>query len=404
MKNKKLGLLTITAGALTQGVAQADNTVSLHYLDYQEGDERINVGDTSLGLKLDLGVDYTLNLSLGYDVVSGASPAWQVNDANANADYDRLMLSNAQTKTDHILLGYANDLGRYAIKRVALVDTRKSLVSSLTIRDDFRNELTLGLSHSKENDYESNSISASYLVYLDKYKNRSVSFGGAYLDDKTLVFSDGYLNDRTEDKLRFINLEAGLTQVLSPSATVDVKLFYNHDSGFLSNHYLTILRGVDTNNDEKIDTNEYFLAADARPESRQAWGTKVSSSWQVKPWLTSQASYRFYSDDWDITSHQVKGSIALEPINGWFITPEVVFYSQSKAAFYRNPNSENYTFSQAGFGSNDVRLGEYTATTYVLSSAYQLTNDWQIDIAATYYSQSNKFSATWLVAGVNYKF
>lgn len=404
MNNKKLGVVTLAAGALTQGVANAESTVSLHYLDYKEGDDRINVGDTTLALKLELGVDYTLNLSLGYDSVSGASPAWQVNDTNPSDDFNHGKLLTARGKTDQTLLGYTNDLSRYAIKRVGLVDTRKSFVSSLTMRDEFRNELTVGLSHSKENDYESNSISASYLVYLDKYKNRSINFGGAFLDDTTLVFSEGYLSERTEDKLRFINLEAGFTQVLSPEATVDFKLFYNNDSGFLSNHYLTILRGVDLNNDESIAQDEYFLAADARPDSRQAWGVKASGAWQIKPWLTAQASYRFYSDDWDIASHTVKSSIAFEPSTGWFITPEIVFYSQSQASFYRNPNGDEKAFAATGFGSNDVRLGDYTATTYGLSTAYQLDEHWQVDFAATHYSQSNNFSATWLVAGINYKF
>lgn len=404
MKNKKLSAATLAAGALAQGVAQADSSVSLHYLDYKEDDDRIKVGDTSLALKLDLGVDYTLNLSLGYDSVSGASPAWQVNDTNPVDDYNHTKLVQARQHTDQTLLGYSSDLSRYAIKRVELIDTRKSFVSSLTIRNEFRNELTLGLSHSKENDYESNSISASYLVYLDKYKNRSINFGGALLDDTTLVFSDGYLSERTEDKLRFINLEAGMTQVFSPESSADIKIFYNNDSGFLSNHYLTIIRGIDVNNDEHVDLDEYFLAADTRPDSRQAWGVKVSGAWQMKPWLTSQGSYRFYSDDWDIVSHTIKGSFAFEPVKGWFITPEIVFYSQSSAAFYRNPNGDAFTFTAQGYGSNDVRLGEFTATTYGLSTAYDLDEHWQVDFAATHYSQSNNFSATWLVAGINYKF
>lgn len=400
----------LTCGAIASSLANADSVLSLHYMDYQEDDERINVGDTSLGLKLDLGVDYTLDMSVGYDSVTGASPAWQINDANSTDDYVNQPLTQARDLTDQTLLGYSSDLSRYAIKRVALVDTRKSFVSALTIRDKYRNEFTVGLSHSKESDYKSSSVSAACLLYLDQFKNRSINIGLSILDDKTLVFSDGYLEKRTEHDIRSYNFELGFTQVISPKATFDSKFFLNSDKGFLSNHYLTILRGIDLNasTDKNyvpvISNNEYFLSADSRPNARLGLGAKFSGAYQLTNWLTGNGAYRFYNDDWEITSHTIELSLAVEPLTGLFITPKVVLYQQSAAVFYRNPNDENHIFSATGFGSNDVRLGKYTATTVSITTAYQLSTDWQLDLSITRYSQSNQFSANWAVAGVNYKF
>ncbi|SFC74697.1 DUF3570 domain-containing protein [Pseudoalteromonas denitrificans] len=400
---KNINLSVIGCSVFASGVTSAEQTLSLHHMDYREDDKRINVGDTSLGLKLDLGVDYSLDLSLGYDSVSGASPAWQVDPGASSPGLDA-----AQELTSQTLLGYAYDVSRYNIRRVDLVDTRKSFTGALTIRDRYRNEWTYGVSHSKENDYKSNSISASYLLYLDKFKNRSLNIGLAYLDDETLVFGSGY-QTRTEESLNSFNFETGFTQVLSPKSTFDIKLFINRDSGYLSNHYLTVLRQIDLDNSESIENNEYFLAADSRPDSRNAAGAKMSLAYQPWHWLTGQSSYRYYSDNWAIDSHTLTNSLNFEVINGLFIKPEFIYYEQNGADFYLNPNDVGtdepvVSFAATGYGSNDVRLGDYHATTFSLTMSYQLTQHWQIDISANRYKQSNEFAATWAVLGINYHF
>lgn len=400
-KNINLGI--VGCSVLASGLAQSEQVLSLHYMDYKEDDQRINVGDTSLGLKLDLGVDYSLDLSLGYDSVTGASPAWQINPG-ANSPG----LEAGQALTNQTLLGYSYDVSRYHIRRVDLIDSRKSLTGALTVRDRYRNEWTYGLSHSKENDYESNSVSASYLLYLDKFKNRSLNIGLAYLDDKTLVFGSGY-QTRTEESVNSFNFEAGFTQVISPKSTFDIKLFANRDSGYLSNHYLTVLRQIDVDNSNSIEDDEYFLAADSRPDVRSGAGTKMSLAYQPWHWFTGQASYRYYSDDWEITSHTFASSLNFEVTKGLFIKPEFTYYQQSAATFYLNPNDNKtdkpvVSFAATGFASNDVRLGDFNATTLALTLNYKLTKHWQIDLSANRYEQSNEFAATWAVLGINYHF
>ena len=406
MKQKiNLGLLGCTA--LTSGIASAEQSLSLHHMDYREDDQRIDVGDTSLALKLDLGVDYSLDLSLGYDSVSGASPAFQIIDPAPISNSERLQrqqqLEDGQKLTKETLLGYAHEADRYRVSRVALEDTRKSAVGALTIRDEYRNELTLGLSHSKENDYKSSGLNAAYLMYLDEFKNRSVNVGFAYLNDRTLVFGSGY-KTRTEEKLQILNLEAGFTQVLSPTSTFDIKLFANRDWGYLSNHYLTVLRHLDLDSDKTLDGNELFLAADSRPDKRVALGTKLNLATQPLDWVTGQLSYRYYSDDWGIKSHTLANSVNLELSPGLFLKPEFIWYRQSAADFYRNPNDKINYFAVSGFASNDVRLGDYVAKTYSLTLNYQFDNDWQVDLSANRYEQSNQFAATWAVLGVSYNF
>lgn len=423
--NKHLKITILGAGAIASGLVQAEQSVSLHQMQYKEDDQRIKVADTSLALKLDFGVDYSLDLSIGYDSVSGASPSWAIKepkDATVEDWQDRkIKLLKAQQQTEQTLLGYINDVKRYYVKRYPLTDVRKSMNGALTIRDSYRNELTLGLSHSRERDYQSNGVSAAYLLFLDQYKNRSLNVGFSYLDDKTQVARNSveqtqFVREqlitefgqstvpRQQKKIQSIGLELGFTQVLSPSMTFDLTIFGTKDSGYLSNHYLRIVRHIDGNENAKIESDEFFLAADSRPNNRTSYGTKLSLATQPWPWLTGKFSYRFYTDDWDIASHTLANSLSFEVFDGLFITPEFTWYQQTKASFYRNQNGNAHYFASSGYGSNDVRLGDFDAQTYSLALSYQFTKQWQIDLAANRYQQSNQFAATWLVAGINYKF
>jgi|GEM_PF-598934 len=423
--NKHLKITLLGASAIASGVAQAEQSISIHQMQYKEDNQRIEVADTSVALKLNFGVDYSLDLSVGYDAVSGASPSWAIAepaDATVEDWQDRkIKLLETQNTTDQTLLGYINDIERYYIQRYPLTDVRKSVNGALTIRDKYRNELTVGLSHSREKDYQSNGLSAAYLLFLDQFKNRSLNVGFSYLHDKTQVernsveqtqfLQQQLITDfgqvvipRQQKKLQSLALEAGFTQVISPSMTFDLTLFGTKDSGYLSNHYLRIIRHVDVNDNGQIDANEFFLAADSRPDDRTSYGTKLSLATQPWSWLTGNFSYRFYSDDWGINSHTFANSLSFEVIDGLFITPEFTWYQQTNASFYRNQNGNAYYFATTGYGSNDVRLGDFDAQTYSLAISYELTKAWQVDLSANRYEQSNQFAATWLVAGINYKF
>ena len=407
MMNAKTHLGIISCGALASGVANAEQTLSLHFMDYSEKNERVDVTDTVLGLKMDFGVDYSLDLSLGYDSVTGASPAWQIDDSSGVSNEElrlrREAVLSAQESTDQTLLGYSFQPDKYLIRRVPLEDTRKSVNGALTVRDEYRNEWTWGLSYSKENDYRSVGASFSYLVYLDKFKNRSMNFGVAYLDDESLVFGTAY-GSRTEERLNLASVEIGFTQVVSPRMTVDAKVFANRDNGYLSNHYLTVLRYVDVNKNDEFDADEVFLAADSRPETRNAFGTKISGSYQPLKWLTGQLSYRYYNDSWGVNSHTIDSSVSFEVADGLFINPRATWYQQGPADFYRNPNGQQQIFAPTGYASNDVRLGDYNAQTYSLGISYKFAANWKIDLSVHDYQQTNQFGATWYMAGINYLF
>lgn len=400
---KQLCLTVLAAGVAVAPAVEATDKLSIHYMKYQEYDDRVEVGDVVVAVEKDFGVDYTLNADFGYDSVSGASPALQpVRPSSTLSSADQQRFATATTKTAATLLGY--DAGSaYAVRKTNLTDTRKSANISLTMRNEKRHETTVGVSYSKESDYISRGLSGQYLWYADKKKNRSYTLGGSWLHDTSDVFGTAY-SSRYEDGLDIVNLEAGVSQILSADAYMDFTLYGTISRGYLSNHYLTIVRNIDTNENGIIDLNEGFLGADDRPREREAIGFSTRFVRQLTDTVVLQTTYRFYNDSWKIRSH------TLDIDTSWNIFPELTlmprysYYTQTAASFFRDPEGGDNAFGANEFGSSDLRLGDFDAHTWELGLAYHVQKSLSIEVSVADYQQSNDFNARWAVAGMTWKF
>ncbi|MCV6587612.1 MAG: DUF3570 domain-containing protein [Marinobacterium sp.] len=402
---KQLCLTLLTAGAVAVPVpsATADDKLSVHYMKYREHDDKVEVGDSVVALEKDFGVDYTLNADFGYDSVSGASPALQpVRPGSSLTSVDQQRFATATTKTAATLLGYDAG-GAYTVRKTNLTDTRKSANFSLTMRDEKRHETTVGVSYSKEEDYVSRGISGQYLWYANAQKNRSYTVGGSWLHDTSDVFGTAY-SRRYKDDLDIVNLEAGLSQILSPTSYMDLTLFGTISRGYLSNHYLTIVRRIDTNENGVIDLNERFLGADDRPREREAFGVTTRFVRQLSDTSVLQTTYRFYNDSWKIRSHTLDIDLSWDVFPELTLMPRYSYYSQSAASFFRDPEAADNSFNALEYGSSDLRLGDFDAHTWELGLSYHLQKDFSFDVSIADYQQSNDFNARWAVAGMTWKF
>lgn len=389
MKAKtSLALLTAAASSLIH----AEDKISLDYLSYQENDNRIKVDDYALSIETNPNVNHQIKINMGLDIISGASPAWQPNVTQSAAPAEVQQASSSNI--------YGFDSAGYSVQNVSVpVEQRKSAGISWLSRDKERNELTLSLDYSAEPDYVSNAVAANYLLFADRYKNRSYSLGASFQSNQSKVF-DSFYQTSWED-LTATNIQLGVNQIMSKRSLIDGNIFVIYDQGYLSNHYQTILRKFDGDGD---GIQESYLSAEQRPEEKKGYG--IAGNWIVQ-WnnlFSSHASIRLYQDDWGINSQTASAKTYFSLSNDWSFHLMARIYQQSAANFYKDPDKTNPEFAITGYGSADHRLGSYMATTAEAGIAYELLNTVILSGQAGKYQHDTGFEASWVSSSITVKY
>lgn len=312
----------------------------LYYKDYQPSLDRITVTSPALYLLTPIGKQWSLEGSLTADAVSGATPRWHSAVSSASKmDEDRT----------------AGDLKitRY-FRRVSI---------------------GVGVAASTEHDYDSRTASVETRVSSED-NNTTLQLGAAVNDDALKPWPGASLA-REEDK-RVNEYIAGLTQVLSPVDIVQFNVTYARQRGYLSDPY---------------------KFQDLRPRERTQAAALLRWNHHFRgPGATLRASYRRYSDDWDVDADTFTLEWA-QSAGSFVITPGVRFHTQSAARFYVDavPGSPAPPFTPVDppYYSADHRLAAFGAATVGLKIALNFARDWTVDFKADYYEARG----AWRVGG-----
>jgi hypothetical protein len=199
------------------------------------------------------------------------------------------------------------------------------------------------------------------------------------------------LSSESKDVVDFL---LGMTQVLNRTTVLRVNYSYSNASGYLNDPY-KILSVVDPLTG---DTIARVPASGARGpsgvylyESRPDTRAKHSLYSEVKHSFGApvlQFSYRFMTDDWSIESHTAEAKLRWPIGAASFIEPQLRFYTQSEAEFYRSSLTAGAVLPE--FASADFRLGSFDATTVGLKFGHRTAtgNEWSTRLE--YYQQSGE--------------
>jgi len=385
----KLSLVTCTL--LAASTVMAEDYVSIQYVQYDENEDRASISSPSIEISKDFGVDYNLKLGFTADSVSGASPTW----------YDTTSGASAYSRGTGI---HKDDV---VYRNINYEDDRKAFSALFTTRFESRNELKVGVNYSTENDYEARELSAEYLYYLGTSKNKSLSFGLSYqaneidvvcIDNEACDTSSG-ASGQTMD-LNVMSAEIGFTQILNQDSLAKVSFFYINEDGYLSNPYMNVVRSYDPNS-SLVD-----VVAENKPDKRVAYGATLQYTVALTDKLSSNSSYRFYDDDWDITSHTLSTELYYELGESWILGGGLRFYTQDEAKFY----SAGY-FGDEEYASSDKRMRPFDAMNYKISAEYKVSSALSINAGFNYYDQEDNynddldnFNATYYNIGLKYNF
>ena len=332
-------------GVIVPATALADTApergeIAIKYLQYQDSQpdlSRIRVRAPSVYVMVPLSPKWSVEGSWVSDTVSGATPRYHT------------AVSGATRKMSD--------------KRIA-EDVKVT-------RYEERSSYSLSLSHSGENDYQSNAGGLSASFSSDD-NNRTWNVGFGYAADRISSTNDPTLHQRKNT----VEFMVGVTQAWTANDLVQVNLTLNHGHGYYSDPY-----------------KEPDIRPDKRTQSilLTRWNHHFSEMS-----ATLKSSYRYYHDNFGINAHTV-GAEWVQPVGDrWTVTPELRYYTQGAASFYYDPVYDpvvgapyppGYFTNPPQFISPDQRLSAFGAITAGLKVALKLSADWTVDVKAERYEQ-----------------
>jgi len=349
-RDKHPTLLALTSSALLlpayQG-AQADappefTELGLRYSEYKEDDtsgsktfggssERYEVDVAQFHLLAPVSDNWSVALDVQWEDMSGASP-WFVGQSLDGSP--KVIMSGA-----------------------SIADTRTDI--SVTTRYYYdRGNAGFNYTRSDEDDYESDSISID--ASLNSADGLRTYSGAISVSADDIEPTQGSVPTNTlKDEKDIRSAWIGVTQIVSKRAIVKFGLGYTYRDGFL--------------------TDPYKLH-DKRPDQRKEWAASAGyRHFFVDANAALHADYRYFDDNWGISSHTFDLAWHQNLGNSTRLIPFLRYYTQDKADFFANIADLNDRYY-----ADDYRLSAFGAITAGMSLQHEF-GDWSVNVTGERY-------------------
>jgi len=395
-------LTAMTVALLGTGAISAGDQgkVESSLLLYSETN-RVKAAEAVTGFSWKLKGDKTLTAKLTYDALTGASPNGAV------------PINSIQTFTR------PSGQGSYVVKPGELPlddtfhDTRVGIDASLSQQLNRLTTFNFGGHFSSEYDYLSLGVHAGISRDFNK-KNTTLDISTALshdvvspqggipdafgamgvarddeneseddeFDDKNFE-DDGFEGEGgSSDSKNIIDVVAGITQVIDRETIFQTNYSVSHISGYLNDPF-KILSVVGAPGSQTPGVPQSYVY-EKRPDSR----IKRAIFTRVRRYLGGNAvdiSYRYFWDDWGITSHTIDFFYRQKLGGGHALQPHFRWYRQSAADFYRAFLVDGAPATD--FASADYRLAKFDAYTIGLQYLFPVAQNVHMSITGEYYSQ-----------------
>ncbi|MCP4078228.1 MAG: DUF3570 domain-containing protein [Gammaproteobacteria bacterium] len=404
MQLKKIkGQISLAACALlqvTSPTAQAEDNqwdVDSAVLFYSEGDGRVSAFEPAIYAGRDLEDGDRIDLRVVVDALTGASP----NGAHAS--------SVAQTfTTPSGNSSYTTKAGETPLDET-FRDTRVSLGADWTMEMDRLSRLALGANFSKEYDYTSLGISASYAHDFNNrnttlttslgFNSDSISPEGSIPSEFMPMVNKGFAQNRESDTetKTITDFLVGITQIVDRKTIVQLNYSFGITDGY-QNDPFKIITVVDaaglpaTGAFDAFNTGDLPYVYEKRPDSRQRQNLYVKTVRHLEEDVIN-FSYRYYWDDWDINSHTFDLKYRYQ-MESSYLQPHIRYYMQSAAEFHTHNlalgTDVNQTTGkvQVDYASNDYRLAESETLTLGLKYGIPMGDNSELSMRAEIISQA----------------
>ncbi len=378
----KLSLATCSLLATGNAAAEAiENAwaVDASYLYYGEQD-RVTVNKAVAKAQGFVSTKDTASIKVVFDAMSGATPTGAVKASTPT-------FTGASGGTGISPTGESAALTDFSDTRAAVIlDWWHEYTRTLNV--EYQGAFSV------ENDYRSFAAAATVNKETsDRSTKFSLGIAGTYdqifrvngnntPDPLTPVADQRFLGEGERSATDF-NL--GVTKIINRRTVVQLNLDFRIANGYMTDPY-KVFSIVDA---AGVEWDQYF---EGRPDSRTRWSITANLSHMLYPGNNSMSlSYRYYSDDWDVTSHTLDYAHRFSFANSDYLEPRIRLYSQTKAEFFQNsffsPN-DGTTPDLPEFLSADYRLDDMVSGTVGMTYGVRFGRDADLRTRLEYYHQS----------------
>jgi hypothetical protein len=210
--------------------------------------------------------------------------------------------------------------------------------------------------------------------------------------------SAGINRDGADDTKSITDFIIGVTQVVSRKTLVQLNFSTGSTSGYQNDPY-KIVTVVDPATGLPTTSGLLLANADAlpyvyekRPDSRQRNSLFFKTVHHLEEDVID-FSYRYFWDDWDITSHTLDFKYRYEMKGGNYLQPHLRYYTQEAANFYTHNLVQGTDVDANGnvlvdYASNDYRLAKSVTSTLGLKYGVKLGDNSELGFRAELITQS----------------
>jgi hypothetical protein len=193
----------------------------------------------------------------------------------------------------------------------------------------------------------------------------------------------------TSDTKEVLDLQLGVTQVLTRRSLLRTNLVLGMEDGYLNDPY-KLVSVVDPVTGAPVADADRRYRSEARPDSRRRWAWYTAWQQGIADADVLRLSYRLYGDDWGMVSHTIDGFYRWQFTPRMFLEPHVRGYLQTAADFYRTSLPAD---QWPGEFSADYRLADMRTGSLGLTWGMDLGPRSEVRLGGEWYRQQADPSA-----------
>ncbi|MDH5352820.1 MAG: DUF3570 domain-containing protein [Gammaproteobacteria bacterium] len=399
---KQMSLATcalLQAASPAVNAEESDWEIDTAILFYSEDNGRVSAIEPAIYAGRELADDQRIDLRLVVDALTGATP----NGAHPSAVSQTFTTpSGGSTYTEAPGELPLDDTFR---------DSRVAIGADWEVGLDRFSRVTWGGNLSKEYDYLSLGGSATY---ARDFNDRNTTFTTAFAFNNDTIEPEGGIpsvfqpmrvagsglnREGADDDKTITDFMLGVTQVISRETIMQLNFSFGQIDGYQNDPFkiVTVVDPADglpagSGFFDTASTGNLPYVYERRPDTRDRSVIYFKTVHHFEE-DTINFSYRYYNDDWEVTSHTLDLRYRYELGNS-YLQPHVRFYRQDAAEFYTHDLTLGTDVDPVSgavsrdYATSDYRLAESETLTLGLKYGMPLGNDSELSIRGEVITQS----------------